>query len=71
MIRQSGAGVVLDFDGEQGMGKITTDLLSSYTAFIDFMDRYDYKKVNQEQFDRYSAKSVTAMLADALNAALK
>jgi len=70
VIRQSGAGIVLDFDGEQGVNTISASLLSSYTAFIDFKNNYNYTNVDQEQFEKYSAKSVTAMLAKALNSAL-
>jgi hypothetical protein len=67
VIRQSDAGVVLEFDGEVGLPKISLQFLSSFHEYIAFMENYDYGNVNQKAFQEHSARSVTAVLASALD----
>jgi hypothetical protein len=67
VIKESGAGLVLDFAGEEGVENISTNFLPVYKNFIEFIYNYDYDKVNKQAFDQYSAKAVTKILADALD----
>lgn len=66
VIRNSGAGIVLDFNGEQDLETIYNDFSASFLKYKIFMQDYDYEKINQSEFDRFSAKEVTKTLADAL-----
>jgi hypothetical protein len=67
IVRRAGAGVVLDFDGEAGIEKINEYLLESFKAFKNFSDSYQYEAVKQEELEKFSAVSVTGILATALN----
>ena len=67
VIRESGAGLVLDFAGEKGLGKIENLFEEFFVAFLHFMEGFEPQQVNQSVFDAYSAKSVTEILVNQLN----
>lgn len=67
VLRSSGAGVVLDFDGEDDLGKISGDFPHSVKLFRVFVRDYNYSNINQQEFEKYSARNVTKTLADSLN----
>lgn len=70
VIRRSGAGLVLDFPGEAGLDRIMSVFQERFNEFLHFINVYDYSKVNQEEFDKYSAKAVTAKLVEGLEKAI-
>ena len=67
VLRDSGAGVVLDFNGEDDLEKITNGFSGSYNLFIIFLKNYDFTKINRSEFERYSAENVTGILVDSLD----
>jgi hypothetical protein len=70
VIRQSSAGLVLDFDGEKGLPVIEQQFASIFEQYKYFHGEFDRDKVNMTIFDQYSAKSVTAQLVELINAAV-
>jgi hypothetical protein len=66
VIRTANAGVVLAFDGENGIGNIENEFLSVFQEFLHFINNFDVRYVNTTAFDQYSAKNVTAKLAELL-----
>lgn len=67
VISQSGAGIVLGFDGEKGIKNISATFPEIFKKYAYFIKSFNYELVNQEQFEKYSARSVTAILVDALS----
>jgi len=67
IIRSSGAGIVLEFDGEKDGDTIFENLARSFGEFKRYAAAYNFNTVNQAEFEKYSAKKVTAILADSLN----
>lgn len=67
VIRKSRAGLVLDFDGELGLEKIKSDFNTTLKSYLIFANNFDPKQVDQTEFEKYSAYSVTGILAEALN----
>lgn len=66
VVRDANAGVALDFDGENGLDTIKNEFIPVLRKFIGFMERFNSRQVNTAAFDRYSAKNVTASLAELL-----
>lgn len=71
VIRKSGAGLVLDFDRENGVELIRNNFLEFFGIFRQFSSSFQPTKVDQKEFEQYSAKNVTKQLAALLNAVLK
>jgi hypothetical protein len=67
IIRNSNAGIVLSFDGENNLDIVDHYLSESYSSFITFMNAYNDSQIKMNYFDQYSAKSVTHQLANLLN----
>ena len=67
VIRSSGAGLVLDFKGEEGISTISEQFAKSFSLFCDFENSFKPDLVNREIFEKYSAKNVTQQLAELLN----
>jgi hypothetical protein len=67
IIHKSGAGIVLEFSGEKDVNTIFENLARSFDEFKRYADAYNFNTVNQTEFEKYSAKEVTAILADSLN----
>ncbi len=70
MINVTDAGIVLAFDGEENVKEISKGLVDSYQAYLTYMNNYNTNQIKREAFDKYSAKAVTGVLADALNKAI-
>jgi hypothetical protein len=71
LLQQTGAGLVLDFNGEGDTMKIETSFASALRKFMSFAETFDATQVNRAEFEQYSACAVTSTLADALNRALE
>ena len=67
MIRQSNAGLVLDFEGEAGVSGIKNMFNDFFSSYLKYIKSFDPLKVNKVVFDKYSARSVTEVLANKLN----
>lgn len=66
VIRGSGAGIVLAFNGENDMDTIFKNFSRSFSRYKDFLENYDFDNINQSEFEKYSAKNVTGILAENL-----
>lgn len=67
VIQSSGAGLVLDFKGEDDIRTISEQFAKSFSLFYDFKNSFNPGLVNREVFEKYSAKNVTQQLVDLLN----
>lgn len=67
VIKNSCAGVVLEYNGENDLDKINDSLVESFKAFSEFTNHFNAASVKKEEFEKYSAKSVTGILAEALD----
>ncbi|WP_018610980.1 hypothetical protein [Segetibacter koreensis] len=67
VIRGSGAGVVLAFDGENDVENIFKSFPKSFDEFLLYAENYNCHTINQIEFEKYSASSVTATLVDLVN----
>jgi hypothetical protein len=70
VLRQSNAGVVLDFNGSDDVYKITKTFPDFIQAFTDYQKKFEPSQVNQSLFEQYSAKAVTQKLARLLDIAV-
>lgn len=70
VLRHSGAGIVLDFNGESDMHTIRERFAESFDEYRTFIKAYDYSTINQSEFEKYSAEKVTAMLVENLEKAM-
>ena len=59
-------GIVLAFDGESEIHRIKDEFIDIFQSFIVFLKSFDIRQVNTAAFDQYSAKNVTATLAELL-----
>jgi hypothetical protein len=71
VVRKSNAGVVLDFNGEEGLHQLQLQWMNVWNQFLQFYNSFHKTQVNQQQFEQYSAKAVTAKLSDLLNKAIQ
>jgi hypothetical protein len=67
VVRASNAGVVLDFNGEAGLQQLKDQWMNVWHQFLQFQHSFDKTRVNQQEFEQYSAKGVTARLVTLLN----
>jgi hypothetical protein len=67
VIRSANTGVVLAYDGEKEVYRIKEKFAELYQQFMAFMRNFDARQVNMEAFDQYSARQVTATLAELLD----
>lgn len=67
VIRNSNAGIVLPFNGEEGIGTIKENFQERFALFLSFRESFKKENVNRQMFDQYSAFSVTKKLASLLN----
>ncbi len=61
------AGIVIPFDGENGLDYLEAQFLPRFNDYLSFLKNFDPKQVNREAFDAYSAKAVTHELVKLLN----
>jgi hypothetical protein len=67
MIRRSNAGLVLDFDGEQGLDHITFSFTACWMQWCAAQAVHQSSHIDLSVFEEFSAKAVTCKLVDALN----
>ena len=67
VVKETQSGTVLAFKGEEGLPKIGLAFPEKWKSHLTFLKEFDAGQVKQDQFEKYSAKSVTKVLADALN----
>ena len=67
VLRNSNAGVVLDFNGQEGLPKITEEWMNIWNVFLNYRNSFTPSVVSKEQFDQYSAKTVTESLVQLIN----
>ena len=69
VIRRSGAGIVISFNGETDVHRIHALFNETFFRFRDFVRSFDRSQVDREVFSDYSAYAVTKKLASLLNEA--
>ena len=57
------AGVVLPFDGAEGVDTISRDFANKFREYLGFSERFDPLQVDVSEFEVYSARSVARTLA--------
>ncbi len=67
MIESSGAGVVLAFNGEKEINKVSQDFPKTFKRYLHFLKMYTVSVIDVSIFEKYSAKNVTQQLATLLN----
>ena len=60
------AGIVLAFDGENGLEKIKTDFVKTFEDYQQLVPHFDPSNVDMNLFSQYSAKEVTRKLVNCL-----
>lgn len=70
VVRESNAGLVLDFNGEEDLDKLSNEFNSFFLEWEDFSNNFKSENVRMTLFEQYSAKSVTNTLADLMNEAI-
>ena len=71
VLRGTGAGTVLAFDGPQDLERIETTFRDVFATYRTFAEAFDPSTVDHDAFDEYSARNVTGLLAEALDAAVQ
>lgn len=67
VLRNTGAGLVLPFDGEKAVAGISGAFTEIFPKYINFQRNFSPSRINYLLFDPFSAKAVTGQLADLLN----
>jgi hypothetical protein len=70
VLRQTNAGVVLDFNGEDDLPHLKEGWMPAWKQFDAFQKSFNKEQVFQKQFDQYSAKAVSSKLTLLLNKAV-
>lgn len=71
VIRKSRAGLVLDFCGDIELEKIRLHFNKILTDYLSFTKTFNPADVDQTEFEKYSSKNVTKILAESLNKVAK
>ena len=71
VIRKSKAGTVLSFEGENELENIGASFLDYWTEYIEVLEKFNPEEVDKSSFEKYSAKNVTKILAEALDKAVR
>jgi hypothetical protein len=69
ILEQTRAGLVLSFDGAADLDVIETGFAQKFSDFREFSAQFRPSQVSLREFESYSARSVTRMLAEAMNQA--
>ena len=69
VVRQAGAGVVLAFDGEEGVKGICCEFPKIYREYVRFARDFRPEQIDHHLFEQFSARAVTGKLAGLLNRA--
>lgn len=67
VIRQSGAGIVLSFNGEEGIKDVEFLFISHFEKYRELLKIFTPADVNKEVFQLYSAYSITKKLVTLVN----
>ena len=67
IIKNANAGLVLSFNGEDEIEKIGNQFVKVFNDFISFYKTFDASNVIKTEFEKYSAKEVTRILAEKLD----
>jgi len=67
VVQSTGAGQILCFNGTDGLDELEARFLSTVRSFQLFAKKFDPSDVNQNVFERFSAKLVTSKLSNLLN----
>ncbi len=67
IIRKAGAGMVLDYDGENDLIKIEKDFIPAFEKYWEWIKTFDPNAVDMNLFENYSARAVTGKLAGLLD----
>ncbi len=70
VMNRSGGGMVLSFNGEEGVKDIYSGFEKFYRQWHSFMEHFHPDQVNRTLFNEYSARNVTKQLAVLLNKAI-
>jgi hypothetical protein len=70
VITDSKAGIVLAFNGEEGLNHIKNSFADKFKTYLNLLQHFDRTQVNMKIFEQYSAKSVTQQLVNLVNKAL-
>lgn len=71
ILREAGAGEVIDFPGEAGVEGLTDRFVPAFLTFRAAAGSFDPGRVNRQAFDAFSARAVTRQLADLLDRAVE
>ena len=71
IIRDSKAGIVVTMNGEEDMNTLGTRFINDLESYMLWTKSFDPAAVNKQDFEPYTAKSVTKVLVDALNTLIK
>ncbi|HTC00046.1 MAG TPA: hypothetical protein VK705_05140 [Ferruginibacter sp.] len=71
VLKESGVGVVLDFDGEKEMDLIENNFSTVVKEYLNWIKIFDPNKINKKVFEQYSAESITKQLATLLNSVIQ
>jgi len=67
ILKQSNAGMVFDFNGEEDIERIEKIFANFFTDFQLWKNDYYYSNIKMEIFEQYSAQNVTKILVELLN----
>jgi hypothetical protein len=67
VLRESRAGVVLDFDGVKDLEKIVNDFMQTFFAYKEYWQLFQTGNVDKKKFQENSASKVTGKLVQLLN----
>jgi hypothetical protein len=67
VLKESGGGVVLNFDGEKEINLVENNFPTIMIEYLDWIKVFDPNKINKKVFEQYSAESITKQLAILLN----
>lgn len=71
VVRRTGAGRVLTFNGAGDTDRIQSDFASVFSEFRSFAARFSESQIDLEAFSQYSARASAATLAAALSKSLE
>ena len=71
VIQQSKAGLVLEFNGEEGLKHLEQNFASFFLQYKELLKTFDPAEVDGNIFEQYSAKNVTSQLAVLLDKAVE
>jgi hypothetical protein len=71
VLKQSGAGLVLPFDGTAGLEDIERNFLQLLFTYLEWTRRFNPASINNSAFEAYSARGITEHLARLLNKSIE